>query len=212
MKDLAITECSNDDMRDFTNILVHAFGDVFDSIFKGIEREDYIDIITETFSRMKEREDVHGFYIAKHDDNVIGILNVRQRGSYKHQYRILWDVLRERFGIWKSLKHVLLYKIIDEKIKDDSLHIGAIGVKENARSSGFGTRMLDFVEHLALERDIDTIKLEVISNNKRAKKLYERTGYTVERKIDSYITRMLFDVPGYYQMSKQVHEHQHSYM
>ncbi|MHA1680107.1 MAG: GNAT family N-acetyltransferase [Promethearchaeota archaeon] len=207
MESLQIRECTKEDMVEFTEIMSTAFEGEFSAIFKGIPREVYLNILSDTFSSVVEHVPEHGFFIAKAGDQTIGILNIRRRGIYRHSGWKLWKTMRKTLGFWKSIKHLFFFRMFDEKIRDDALHIGAIGVQEDYRSHGFGSILLHFAEEFARGFDHDTIKLEVVDGNARALRLYRRTGFQVEKKVNPLLAKYLFDVPGYYRMVKHVSTH-----
>ena len=61
--------------------------------------------------------------------------------------------------------------------------IGGIGVVPDCRSKGVGTQLLNSAEAECRMRGVESIFLEVIDGNDRAKKLYESLGYVTVRKF-----------------------------
>jgi GNAT superfamily N-acetyltransferase len=62
------------------------------------------------------------------------------------------------------------------------LHLFALDVAEKLRSQGIGTRLIERVEDEARSRHLAGVYLEVSTQNKGARRLYDRLGYTPDGK------------------------------
>jgi ribosomal protein S18 acetylase RimI-like enzyme len=63
--------------------------------------------------------------------------------------------------------------------------IGGLGVARRFRGQGFGTHLMEAAEGFCRDRGVETVLLEVIEGNDRARRLYERLGYSATRKYVS---------------------------
>ena len=65
-------------------------------------------------------------------------------------------------------------------------HLTTIGVAPEYRQQGIAEKMLHHLENAFLKREINTICLEVRVSNLPAQKLYQKLGYTIMQRLDSY--------------------------
>ena len=68
-----------------------------------------------------------------------------------------------------------------EIIGEKSIHIGHIVVMKNVRSSGIGTKLISFLEVLAVNKDIHKIDLITTLQNKKTVEFYKARGYSEVR-------------------------------
>jgi len=67
------------------------------------------------------------------------------------------------------------------------VYLPTIQLVPDARASGIGTLLMQHVEHVAVEREYDRVRLRVFKGNP-AKSLYDRLGYVVVESDDfSYV-------------------------
>lgn len=114
------------------------------------------------------------------------------------------DFTRESQQLWyNSLKTMINYKIWG--IACNGIPIGACGLKnitsvdceywgyignKNYWGKGIGGVVLKKMEEKAISFDIGSIWLQVMKNNERAIRLYQKNGYSLEvSKIESIIMR-----------------------
>ncbi|AOT70136.1 GNAT family N-acetyltransferase [Geosporobacter ferrireducens] len=64
---------------------------------------------------------------------------------------------------------------------EERLHISHIVVDAAFRGYGIGTRMIDFIEKYALEKNIKVIELLTTSKNERTIEFYNKHGFSVTR-------------------------------
>jgi len=70
-------------------------------------------------------------------------------------------------------------------LKATKNHYYGIAVDSRCRGQGIGSKLLDQIIQYALENRFETVRLDVIDSNPRAKKLYESKGF-VAIKSESY--------------------------
>lgn len=59
-------------------------------------------------------------------------------------------------------------------------HISEVAVSEEAQGTGTGTLLMEAIERWAKEMSYSRISLNVFTSNERARRLYERLGYSTE--------------------------------
>ena len=69
--------------------------------------------------------------------------------------------------------------ILHHTASTDELYVDGVAVAHEMRGKGIGSRLFDLLERASLKKGIQTISLEVIDTNPRAKALYEHLGFVV---------------------------------
>ncbi|MBI5228808.1 GNAT family N-acetyltransferase [Candidatus Micrarchaeota archaeon] len=68
-------------------------------------------------------------------------------------------------------------------------HVYTIDVAFKHRRAGVGLRLLDELEHIFLERGVKTSYLEVRIDNKAARELYRKKGYTELEPLENFYAK-----------------------
>lgn len=104
--------------------------------------------------------------------------------------------LFELFKLW--FKSIFL-KAIEDKSEVDGLYIQNISVEASARGEGIGTKLINHAEELATQEGFTSLWLDVAFDNPKAKKLYEKQGF-------SEVSRhpILFSKSGFIRMKKNL--------
>jgi ribosomal protein S18 acetylase RimI-like enzyme len=99
------------------------------------------------------------------------------------------DVMREELFVLLIDDHIvgcivissekdLLYNDIDWLTEDGrNLYIHRLAVHPDFQKNGFAKKLMDFAEAFALQKNIDSIRLDTFSQNPRNQKFYEARGY-----------------------------------
>lgn len=102
----------------------------------------------------------------------------------------------ELIKLW--LKSLILNSIFD-KSEIDGIYIQNICVDSSARGEGIGTKLILHIEKYAKKSGYTSLWLDVSFENPKAKKLYEKLGFTLESKH-----RILFSKNGFFRMKKNL--------
>lgn len=97
----------------------------------------------------------------------------------------------------------LLWMLSDDAQQDHFL-LDGICVAAQARSRGIGTALMAAIEDEARARGYAAVRLEVIDSNWRAKALYQRLGYQVEKTQQLGLLRHAFGFRAAITMLKSV--------
>ncbi|MBW8481786.1 GNAT family N-acetyltransferase [Actinomadura parmotrematis] len=102
-------------------------------------------------------------------------------------------LLRRAFGPLRGTWRSLLARFLDSAAPGDGeLLLEILAVSPAARGLGVGTALLGATAGEARRRGLRRVRLEVIDTNPRAKALYERFGFRVERTVRTpYLSRLL---------------------
>ena len=80
------------------------------------------------------------------------------------------------------VKGFLMYSIrnydIANQVKRTVYFVDAIAVDEKYRGQGIGHKLLDYLKNIAKEKNLHTIELQVNAENKQAKEMYDKYGFT----------------------------------
>ncbi|MCC2617133.1 GNAT family N-acetyltransferase [Aestuariibacter halophilus] len=87
------------------------------------------------------------------------------------------SVLLKKLGILKGLWACLVLSLFEREADDKELVMDGIVVDPTVRGKGVGSQLLDAIIHYATEQGYDTVRLDVIDSNPRARKLYEAKGF-----------------------------------
>jgi ribosomal protein S18 acetylase RimI-like enzyme len=100
-----------------------------------------------------------------------------------------------KYGIIKgTLKYVVLAAIFYRKPdKKSQLLMDGIAVKEGNRGRGIGKQLFIELEKFSIQNKMTSIKLDVIDENPKAKKLYESIGFvpTKYNKTPNFIYKLI---------------------
>jgi len=92
-------------------------------------------------------------------------------------------VFRDNMNFFDFLKHTLVKPVYDKitasAIENDDFYIGNLVVSNGLRGQGIGTELLKSSFQIGSDKKCKRVLLDVIFENDRAKKLYERNGFKV---------------------------------
>lgn len=90
---------------------------------------------------------------------------------------ITYRSLISQFGLIMGNWAALILGLYERKVDFKQLVMDGIAVHSEARGKGIGSQLLTKVAQHAKEHDFNTVRLDVIDTNPRAKALYERMGF-----------------------------------
>ncbi|AFS79771.1 acetyltransferase, GNAT family [Gottschalkia acidurici 9a] len=114
------------------------------------------------------------------NNSVYGLIGLETGGSRYVELKLkeLKKVFGTLGGIWRYIGYKC-YRLAHNHSSDSEVHIDPIAVAKEAQGKGIGSKLLDAAFNYAKNIGKRTIVLEVVDTNPRAKKLYERVGFTV---------------------------------
>lgn len=141
----------------------------------GTDRERVLDILTTSLQPDYA-------FTAIREGQVIGLLGFHHDGS--QLVDISFNTLVKRFGIFGASWRALLGLVLSRNPRAGELLMDGIAVYAEGRGQGVGTRLFTALFDFAHTAGYNSIRLDVINTNPRARQLYERLGF-VEVKVDS---------------------------
>jgi ribosomal protein S18 acetylase RimI-like enzyme len=194
----------------FFRLLSEAFSDKFPFFYKGIPKEQWVEITKQLQLLAYPDDPLHGLFIAESIEDgsesgsqLVGVIRTLDADKPKeHEWPAL-KYLIKKLGFFKGFRTgVLLYIFGTKPIDKDELYIDAIGVAQEFRSKGVGSALIKKMEELARQKGRKRLTLYVSSKNVRAKQLYEKLGFVETYLRKSKMTKRNLDIDGFYFMVK----------
>jgi len=113
------------------------------------------------------------------EGTVVGYIALDKKGSAFFKYEL--KKLMRIFGKWGGMWRFALYKIADcfeTHLNDNEAKVEMIAVNKSVRGQGIGEQLLLAAFEQLKKENISKIYLEVVDTNLKAKKLYERLGFS----------------------------------
>ena len=101
----------------------------------------------------------------------------------KSEQRIHLRQIIKLMGIRKGIKVACKLSVFIHKVQKEELYIDYIAVNQNSRGKGIGTKLLHKALEIANEYNKQSVSLQVINTNPRAKKLYESMGFVTIKEV-----------------------------
>ncbi|MEO1443817.1 MAG: GNAT family N-acetyltransferase, partial [Chloroflexota bacterium] len=151
---------------------------------------------------LREALDPNYAIVALHEDRLVGIAGFKDRNGNlvdiqpHHMTQVFgW------FGGWiRLLGLVLFYRDFEEGV----LLMDGIVVDASMRGKGVGSQLLDAVIQYAADNGFAHVRLDVIDTNPRARKLYERKGFTAVDEQTYPLMKRFFGFSGSTTMLKEI--------
>ena len=115
------------------------------------------------------------------------------------------------FGIYSPLElprffwRVLPVSNINEQMAEDhQYYISYLAVLPKFRGRGIGTCLIRYAEEKAAKQGFDECAICVLVENTRARELYERLGYRINKTINAEYLQRRVRIKGIYRMAKKI--------
>jgi len=128
-----------------------------------------------------------------HEGELIGVAGFQLSG--KKLIGIKFKDYKNQYGLIKGgIKYVVFETIFYRKRDDNKqLLMDRIVVKVGNRGKGIGKELFKKLEEFSIENNLTSLKLDVIDENPKAKKLYEKIGFEQKsyQKVPKIIRRLI---------------------
>ncbi len=111
------------------------------------------------------------------DGNLVGIAGFHAHGKsltsgvkYRH--------LLSHLGFLRGNRAAIVFSLFERTPRPNELVMDGIAVQSQARGMGIGKRLLGEIRTFAQIHGFNRVRLDVIDTNPKARKLYERFGFT----------------------------------
>ncbi|KAF0115828.1 MAG: MobC protein [Rhodobacteraceae bacterium] len=115
-----------------------------------------------------------------------------------------WDDLTAVYGRWGGRWRGGVLWSLGREVDNDRFLIDGICVGKAHRGKGVGSRLLEALYQEAAERGYESIRLDVVQNNVRARALYERQGFRPTKTEEIGMLRFLFGFASSTTMVRQL--------
>ena len=100
--------------------------------------------------------------------------------------------LRAHYGIVGGIIRAVALTLLQHSTKPKEIYIEGIAVADFNRGKGVGTKLFNELMIFARSQGFERVTLQVIDTNPRALKLYERLGFTIEKRSKVWpVNRMI---------------------
>ena len=140
--------------------------------------------------------------VALINDRLIGVAGM----AFKKRHFITpsRSIFIEQFGIFSGLIKHLIYRTFSIRpYEPEQLLLEAIAIEPNMRGLGIGTLLITELENYAQQNLLNSIRLEVINTNSKAKKLYERIGFKTTKVEHNFFLEKIVGISGISTMVKE---------
>lgn len=139
--------------------------------------------------------------VAMRGEQVLGVAGFRQggKGMFHRPVRDFFIEYR-----WSAPLRLILLAMVERAEEPDILVMDGIAVSAVARGHGVGTALLGAIAEHARSQGKKGVRLDVVDTNPRARKLYEREGFTAQKTIGTWPLSHLFPFRAIARMLKPV--------
>ena len=100
--------------------------------------------------------------------------------------------LRAVYGLVGGFWRGLLLQLLGREVDNQRFLLDGLCVSDQARGQGVGTALLEAVVAEARQRGYRAVRLDVVDTNPRARALYERRGFVLDRTAGIGPLRLVF--------------------
>lgn len=166
------------------------------------------DILTRIFTKKGHRFSYEVAEMVQIQGKVVGVIIAfpgRKLGKYNRRLgKVLFSQYQLRGKLALLLRTFPLFFI--NEAKDDEFYLSNLAIIKNQRSRGIGGLVLEYVDARARNLGLDKAALMVSIDNQRARRFYERHGYSVKAIHLESNQRVRYVGPGYQRMVKELSE------
>ena len=184
MNNIIIRKGRAEDAQDFPHLVLLSAPTFFSLLFASNAAEVIKNLFQQPGNLFSFE---HSYFIevnGKRAGMVLGYNWERKRREELHTGLLLIKYLKWSF--FTRIFYLLKAQGIVGKIAENEYYLSNIAVYPEFRSLGLGTKLLSEIERESRKAGSNKIVLEVETSNQRAIKLYERIGYTIERRTPSF--------------------------
>jgi len=208
MSDILIRPYRASDYDQVIQLMVDAFYNKIASLGNFTKAEiillfDALDVIP--------NDNFEGIYVAHDEKKILGVVTLKWKDQQAHE--IKWGEalkkLYKSFGVFKSSKALVGLSLLEHTLEKDECYIDNIAVSSEARGKGIGTLLLKKAHEISTDLafhhgNVRRLTLHVVESNDRAKKLYEKFGFTTCRTDTSLLMKHLINEETAYFMEMSV--------
>lgn len=195
---VVVRRATVEDMARVGEILVEGFIHKFSTIFgRRISRAPRV---VAQMERLMLERGLCTLFVAEVGGQVVGLLELTGR---RERLSDVWgqlQIMLRKVGLLYTLRATIGLALLHEATVWDTAYVTNVAVSAEFRGRGIGWRLLESAEEWAQARK-SSLSLHVAASN-RARHLYERFGFRLEKRSEEWLTGWLFGIRTWLLMVK----------
>ncbi len=188
-----------EDMPRVGEVLVEGFSHKFGVVFG--QRIGRAPGVIAQIERLRFERGLCTLFVAQMGGRVVGVLNLSgRRERLSDLWGQLWIMLRG-VGPLYTLRATIGLALLHGETVENTAYVSDVAVATNFRGRGIGWRLLESAEGWAQAHGKESLSLHVVVSN-RARGLYERFGFRLEKRIEEWLAERLFGIRAWLYMVK----------
>ncbi len=143
----------------------------------------------------------HGYLVAQTGESVSGVIVLKWKGQDRLSMPMRWRKAR-KLGLWNAVKTLFGMILLDTSPKAGECYIEHVAVSSEHRGMGIGTMLIEEGERIARRSGLPLYSLYVAESNEGAVRLYQSLGFSIDKRVKSWLTKRIFGIPVWYRMVK----------
>ena len=175
-----------------------SMGHLADHLFE-MKPDAIENVIAKLFTRNTGRFGRRSVLLAEFENEPVGMLTASRGDEVNRRNLETIPLLFAELGFAKAIRFIWRTVTLPggKEAEDDEFFLDFLGVDPSMQGRSFGSQLLAYAEELARENGLMKCSLIVGWYNTSARRLYERTGYTIVEAVQDKNETL-----GYYRMLK----------
>jgi ribosomal protein S18 acetylase RimI-like enzyme len=169
---MTIRKAKKQDNTKAAVLIYDAIHDIAHALTGEKEKQKVLEQLERYFCQEVNRLSYHNCLVKTIDEEPVGIV-IAYHGKDARQ---LDEPICAHLKNKTSKEHTL-----DQEVDDSDYYLDTVSVNPNFAGQGIGTELLQAVFDNAQEQGFNTVSLNVEENNAKARRLYERLGFTFKK-------------------------------
>jgi ribosomal protein S18 acetylase RimI-like enzyme len=123
---------------------------------------------------------VSNCFVALEANQLLGVLAIQTENQ--GFLPLSFEDLVAHYGFWGALAKGVVLDFLQHRPQPQELYVEGIAVVDFAQGKGIGTQLFAELAIFAQTHNFQEVTLEVIDTNRRALQLYERLGFTIQKR------------------------------
>ena len=205
-KEIIIRHPTINELNEVSSLLYIGFYDKFSFVFKENTKIGEI-IFKNFFLTVYNEQALKRIIVAVQNHRVIGTIEIHTKSKKGPIFKLisLFFLLWKYYGFFKAVKKIFVISFMNiEKVEKKSAYITSFAVKPDLRNQSIGKKLLLASEKLAKQRKCIYLTLHVLFRNRKARNLYVKYGFKIEKYQKSSLLKYFMGANGATYMKKRI--------